>query len=175
MIIWTFFLKITNIITFQHNKTFYWITLYVLSPNTIKGKAIPLQALTGPDGSRRLRFPDFKTHGTLIWEGCQPYASAVFTPRKYSWYSFLLEAESTPDHSATGRIMSIKNFNDTIWNRSRNLLVCSAVPQPLRHRVSEPNAIRVMKWKRTRWEGHVLLFLAWHAVYAYTIFVWKTE
>jgi len=28
--------------------------------------------------------------------GCQPYAPAVFTPRKYSWYSFLLEAESTP-------------------------------------------------------------------------------
>ena len=27
---------------------------------------------------------------------CQPYAPAVFTPRKYSWYSFMLEAESTP-------------------------------------------------------------------------------
>jgi len=29
-------------------------------------------------------------------KGCQPYAPAVFTPSKYSWYSFLLEAESTP-------------------------------------------------------------------------------
>jgi len=28
--------------------------------------------------------------------GCQPYTPAAFTPRKYSWYSFLLEAESTP-------------------------------------------------------------------------------
>jgi len=28
--------------------------------------------------------------------GCQPYAPAAFTPRKYSWYSFLLEAASTP-------------------------------------------------------------------------------
>jgi hypothetical protein len=28
------------------------------------GKAIPLQAWTGPEGSRRLRFPDFKTIGT---------------------------------------------------------------------------------------------------------------
>jgi len=27
-------------------------------------KAIPLQAWTGPEGSRRLRFPDFKTFGT---------------------------------------------------------------------------------------------------------------
>jgi hypothetical protein len=29
-----------------------------------KGKAIPLQALTGPEGSRRLRLPDFKKIGT---------------------------------------------------------------------------------------------------------------
>jgi hypothetical protein len=29
-----------------------------------KGKAIPLQALTGPEGSRRLRLPGFKTFGT---------------------------------------------------------------------------------------------------------------
>ena len=29
-----------------------------------KGKAIPLQARTGPEGSRRLRLPDFKTIGT---------------------------------------------------------------------------------------------------------------
>jgi hypothetical protein len=29
-----------------------------------KGKATPLQALTGPEGSRRLRLPDFKTVGT---------------------------------------------------------------------------------------------------------------
>jgi hypothetical protein len=29
-----------------------------------KGKAIPLQALTDPEGSGRLRLPDFKTIGT---------------------------------------------------------------------------------------------------------------
>jgi hypothetical protein len=55
--------------------------------------AIPLQAWTGPEGSRRLRLPDFKTIGTLRWQGCQPYAPAAFTPRKHSWYSFLLEVE----------------------------------------------------------------------------------
>jgi hypothetical protein len=30
----------------------------------IKLKPIPLQALTSPEGSRRLRLPDFKTIGT---------------------------------------------------------------------------------------------------------------
>jgi len=29
-----------------------------------KGKAIPLQAWSGPEGSRSLRLPDFKTIGT---------------------------------------------------------------------------------------------------------------
>ena len=29
-----------------------------------KGKSVPLQAWTGPEGSRRLRLPDFKTIGT---------------------------------------------------------------------------------------------------------------
>jgi hypothetical protein len=38
-------------------------------------------------------------------------------------------------HSATGRIMSMKNSSDTIRNGSRDLSVCSAVPQPLRQRV----------------------------------------
>jgi hypothetical protein len=33
----------------------------------VKGKAIPLQALTGPEGSRRLRLPDFIRH--LAHEG----------------------------------------------------------------------------------------------------------
>jgi len=33
----------------------------------VKGKAIPLQAWTGPAGSRRLRFPDFKTISTERW------------------------------------------------------------------------------------------------------------
>jgi len=32
-----------------------------------KGKAIPLQAWTNPEGSRRLRLPDFKPISTRIW------------------------------------------------------------------------------------------------------------
>jgi len=32
--------------------------------NILRGKAIPLQAWTGPEGSRSLRFQDFKTIGT---------------------------------------------------------------------------------------------------------------
>ena len=31
------------------------------SSNNSKGKAVPLQAWSGPEGSRKLRFPDFMT------------------------------------------------------------------------------------------------------------------
>jgi hypothetical protein len=42
-------------------KIFYvFTTLYI----SAKGKAIPLQAWTGPEGSGSLRFPDFRTIGT---------------------------------------------------------------------------------------------------------------
>jgi hypothetical protein len=43
--------------------------MHILNNNTMvkgkgKGKATPLQAWRGPEGSRGLRFPDFKTIGT---------------------------------------------------------------------------------------------------------------
>ena len=57
------------------------------------GKAVPLQAWSGPEGSRKLRFPDFIT---TAQDSGKPYAPAAITPRKYNWYSFLLEVESKP-------------------------------------------------------------------------------
>jgi len=62
-----------------------------------KGKSVPLKAWSGPEGSRKLRFPDFMTTaqdgGKVVSLRHQPH----FTPRKCSWYSFLLEAESTSE------------------------------------------------------------------------------
>jgi hypothetical protein len=63
---------------------------------------LPLQAFYSnkvkavPEDSKKLRFPDFKIIGTWRWQRFQPDAPAAFTPRKYLWYSFMLEAESTP-------------------------------------------------------------------------------
>jgi hypothetical protein len=57
-----------------------------------KGKAIPLQAWTGPESSMRLRVPDFKKIGGKV---VSPTHRTPLPLRKYSWYSFLLEAEST--------------------------------------------------------------------------------
>jgi len=47
-----------------------------------KGKAIPLQAWTGPEGSRRLKLPYFKTFVTRRWQACQPYGPDDFSPQE---------------------------------------------------------------------------------------------
>jgi hypothetical protein len=46
-------------------------------------------------------------------------------------------------HSATERIMSMKNSNDTIGNRTRDLPACRAVPQP-----TAPPAVELIKLLR---------------------------
>ena len=50
-----------------------------------KGKAVPLQAWSGPEGSRKLRFPDLMTTpqdgGKVVSLTHRP----LFTPRKHSW------------------------------------------------------------------------------------------
>jgi len=45
-----------------------------------KGKAVPLQARSGPE----VKVPRFNDNGTGWWKGCQPYAPAAFTPNKSS-------------------------------------------------------------------------------------------
>ena len=101
-----------------------WNQAEDFQPWTVKVKANPLQAWADPEGSRSLRFPDFKTVGTWTWQVCQPYAPAAFTSMRCPWYSFLLEAESTP-----GPKCFRKDYG-TIGNRTRDLPACSAVPQP---------------------------------------------
>jgi hypothetical protein len=53
----------------------------------------------------------------------------LYPPRKYSWYSILLEAELTKQHSTAVRMKLMKNSNDTIGNITHDLLAYSAVPQ----------------------------------------------
>jgi hypothetical protein len=114
------------ITTLVYNDTECWVPFVTLQPGStvyilcvgIKPKAVPLQAWTGPQGSRSLRLPDFQTIGTWTREG---WLSALCTGRLYPQGNipgihFRYRLSRPQGHSAAGRIMSMKNSNDTIGN-----------------------------------------------------------
>ena len=87
---------------------------------------IPPQKRASRDWSRWIR-----KHFTSSKPQTTYHASTgrLYSPRKYSWYSFLLEAESTPGPSAVGRFLSMKNSIDPVRSRTCDLPTCSAVSQ----------------------------------------------
>jgi hypothetical protein len=96
-------------------------------------KAIPLQTLRVPEawGSQILR-QSAHVGGKLVSLTSRP----PLPLRNIPGIHFCYRLSRPQSHCAAGRIMSTKNSNDTIANRSRDHPVCCALPQPLRHRVS---------------------------------------
>jgi hypothetical protein len=95
---------------------------------THKGNAVPLQVCSGPEGSRKLRFSDFMTaaqhDGKNVSLTHRPPLPPGYTPGTH----FCWMMSRPQGHSATGRIMSLKNSSNTIGNRNRDLPVCSIMP-----------------------------------------------
>jgi hypothetical protein len=92
---------------------------------------IKISPITGPrcpEGFRNLRFPDYVTMaqkgGKVVSLTYRPALPPENTPGTHFCYRL-----SRPQgHSAIGRITPMKNSNDTIWNRTRDLPICSIVP-----------------------------------------------
>jgi hypothetical protein len=68
------------------------------------------------------------TFGTRRRWGCQPHAPAAFTPRKCSWYSFSLGAESTTGPWYGRKEYATEKSSDTTGKRSRDRPNSNAVP-----------------------------------------------
>jgi hypothetical protein len=93
--------------------------------SVVKGKAIPLQAWTGPEGSRMLRLPDFKTidrHMKVV------RFTAVRTSRLYPQELFFFMLLITvrgwinpKGHSAAGRIVSMVQDKTVCCEHGDNL------------------------------------------------------
>ena len=65
-------------------------------PDNKNQQAVPLQAWSGPEGYRKLRFPDYMTTAQDGGKVVSLTRRPPLPPRKCSWNSFLLEAESAP-------------------------------------------------------------------------------
>jgi hypothetical protein len=90
-----------------------------------KSKGVPLQAWSGPEVSKNLRFLDFMTTaqdgGKIVSLTHRPPLSLGNTPGTH----FCKRLRRLQGHSES---MSLKNSNDTIGNRTRDLPVCNVVP-----------------------------------------------
>ena len=78
----------------------------------------------------RKRLPDFKI---MAHEGGKVVSLMYrpsLPPRNIPGTHFYQRLSRPQGHSAAGRIISMKNSNDTIGNRTCDLPACSAVPQP---------------------------------------------
>jgi hypothetical protein len=81
-----------------------------------KGKAVPLQAWSGPEASRKLRFPDFMTTAQYVGRVVSLTHRPPLPPGNTPGTHFCLRLSRPQGHSATRRIISLKNSNDTIGN-----------------------------------------------------------
>jgi hypothetical protein len=94
----------------------------------VKGKAIPAQR---PTGVEKIQAPRISRHSA---HECGKVVSPTHWPplprRKDPWYSYLLETSQPQGPSATEEIESMKDSTDPIGNRTRDLPICGAVPQP---------------------------------------------
>ena len=92
-----------------------------------------MSSITGlrcPEGSRKLRFPDYVK---VAQDGGKVVSLThlhLFTPRKYSWYSFLLEAESTLRPQCNRKDYVNENFQCHQLESNQRPSAFSTAPKP---------------------------------------------
>ena len=119
---------------------------------SLLGKAMPVQACTGPQGSRRTRLLE-STIDTQKWQNFQPSAPAAFIPGYIPVNYFCSRLSLPQSHSAVGRIKSTKNLNNPIGNRTRDIPTSTSMPQPTTPQPTRPN---VHLTARVCWESFAL-------------------
>jgi hypothetical protein len=101
---------------------------YNVTPLDGKGKTIPVQAYRGTEDTRRLRLPGFSDNQHIKLARLSALCTSHFIPPNVDpWYSFLLQAESTPGPQCCQRIKSMRDLKNPIRNRTCTLLVSSTV------------------------------------------------
>ena len=89
------------------NIGFYCVPKY---RDNSKGKAVPLKAWSGPEGSRKLRFPDFMTTAQDGGKVVSLTHWLPLPPGNTPGTHFCYRLSQPQGHRATGRVMSLQKF-----------------------------------------------------------------
>jgi hypothetical protein len=92
----------------------------------------PVTGLERPLGSRSLRLSEFLDVRHMKVVRLSAVRADHLYPKRYSSYSFMLEAESTPEPCGAGRVKSMKNPSDSIGNRTAILRIVAHCLNQLR-------------------------------------------
>ena len=110
----------------------------LISVNFTKSKvtAIPLHAATGCYGCSSLRLPEFLDTSQTNVANLSAVRIGRLDPQEIYLVLFSVSVLVDPrNYSATGRNKSIKNLNDSIGSRSRDLPAVAQCLNQLRYRV----------------------------------------
>jgi hypothetical protein len=111
---------------FNSNDNTNWRRAWDVITYGKKCKVIPVQAVEALRVARGWGSHIFRHSAHRWWQGCQPYGPAAFYPQEDSWYSFLLEAESTPRVIVRlERLCKLKIFTSS---GTGDLPACSTAP-----------------------------------------------
>ena len=96
--------------------------------SNLLGKSVPLQTWSGPEGSRKLRFPDYVT---TAQDGGKVVSPTHWSPLPQEMLLVLISVRGWVDPRAIVRSEGFyvnEKSTDTSWNRTSDLLICSTAP-----------------------------------------------
>ena len=127
---------ITSFYPWNFSTRMFYAFLILPVPSMCKVKSNPITGLDRPRGFQEAEAPRFQDNRHVKMVRSALRTGRLYPPGNTPCTHFCSRLSQFQGHSATGRIMPIKNSTDTIGNRTRDLPICSAVPQP----TSQPRA-----------------------------------
>jgi len=109
---------------------------YILTPkyfrfSNLTSKSYRITCLEKPWGFQEVEVPRFQDNQLMTVVRLSALNTGhLYPPGNIPCTHFSYSLSRSHGRSAAGRIMSMKNCNDTIGNRTRDLPTCSTVPQP---------------------------------------------